>query len=390
MKIKSVEPLETYLEGRGIFNLVFAKVTTDEGIVGYGEGSDPPTHPAIVNAIQDLAKVVVGENPFNIEYLWQKMYVTRYTRGGSEHCAMAAIETALWDIVGKATGQPVYNLIGGKVRNKIKLYSHIDPDRSNPNASQEEVDESLRRRAEEIVGAGFTMGKTHPYLGPKYASSVNRTIDTPNVKETVRRMKIIREVVGEDFDLGIDCHNRFDLPSAVRLCKALEPFDMRWVEDPIEQEEGAESYGRLKEATRLPIATGENLYTIWAFKDLLVRNGVDVILPDLAHTGLSQARKIAAIAESYHIPVMPHNPNGPLDTIIAAHACASIPNFQALEFVYPDSPVRDRLISEPLKVKDGYLELPTKPGWGVEIVEDELPKHPYQEHRNREFTESLS
>jgi galactonate dehydratase len=204
----------------------------------------------------------------------------------------------------------------------------------------------------------------------------------------------VREVAGDTVDMCIDFNNRLDLPSAERLAKHLEPYQLLFLEDPIcQHEDAAPSYKRLADSTSTPIATGENLYTIWEFRSYLQIGALDVLLPDVSHTGLSQARKIAALAEAYHLPVCPHSPNSPLSSIISANLSASIPNFVALEFLrsyaYPDQNVEqdmlpfdpwiDKIMKPSLSklVKNGYLELPEGPGWGVEMNEDEIRRHPY-------------
>jgi galactonate dehydratase len=212
---------------------------------------------------------------------------------------------------------------------------------------------------------------------------VTRIASLASIDATAEKVALIRKTVGSDVDIAVDVNNRLDLPSSTALAVALEPYRLLFLEDCIRQDESPGSYRRLVESTSTPIGTGENLYTVWSFRNFLEIGALDVVLPDVCHTGILQARKIAALAEAYHLPVAPHNPNSPLSTVISGHFCASIPNFLALEYYLEEMepPWRDRVISPSLAelVQDGHLELPSGPGWGVEINEEELLRHPYQE-----------
>jgi len=363
MKITEVTPI--VCQG-GTKNWTFVKVSTDEGITGWGDATEWVRVQGHLKAIEDLSNLVIGENPFNIEKLWQKMWRASYVGGKDCNVGMTGIETALWDIVGKALGTPVYNLLGGKCYDKVRLYTHGE----------------TAKQADFIKSQGFTALKCHPVgLAPRPA--ITRVITLKAIDDTVEKVKTIREVVGNDLDICMDVNNRLDLTSSIALAKALESYRLLFFEDPIRQEESAVSYKRLVDATSTPIGTGENLYTVWSFRNLLEIGGVNVVLPDVCHAGILQAKKIATLAEAYHVPVAPHNPNSPLSTIISGHLCASIPNFLALEYLMAEGepPWRDAVMSPPLSsfIKDGYLDLPTGPGWGVELDEDEIAKHPYKE-----------
>jgi galactonate dehydratase len=200
-------------------------------------------------------------------------------------------------------------------------------------------------------------------------------LDNETIRNTVEKVSAIRKEVGDDVDVCIDLNGLYNISSAVKLGRALEPFNLLFYEDPINQIEGAADMRRVKESVEIPICTGEELYNAFDFRRFLELNAVDVLMPDLVHCGgISQAKKIASMGEVYHVPIAPHNISSPLATIISAQVCASIANFLVLEFTEPDVPWRDEIISEPLKVRNGYLELPTKPGLGVDIVEEEIGK----------------
>jgi galactonate dehydratase len=375
MKVTKIEPI---ICNGGKRNWLFVEVTTDEGIVGYGDGTEWWGTPVMAKCIEDLAPFVIDENPFNTQRIWQKMYIGSYVGGKNVNIAMTAIETALWDIVGKAVGKPLYDLLGGKCRDRIRLYSHAYP---YARGEAPRTREALVERTKELLDAGFKFIKTS--IDESMPIGVDRWMDIESISKTAEIVRLLRETVRNNVELCIDVSNQLDLPSAIRLGRALEPYNLAWFEDPIKQEESPESYKRLREAIRTPVGTGENLYNIWSFRNIIENNGVDIILPDFVHAGgIMQGLKIAALAEAYHLPVAPHNPNSPLSTIISAHICAVIPNFVALEFTWPDVHWRDKVISEPLKVKDGYLELPTGPGLGVDLVKEEIIKHPYEEKRD--------
>jgi len=382
MKITEVKPVLC----QGAFRTwTFVKVTTDEGITGWGDATEwvrALAHATIIT--EDLAPLVVGENPFDIEKLWQKMWVASYVGGKDLSVAMTGIETALWDIVGKALHTPVYDLLGGKCHERVRLY-HTAGDAygggHREDGTYDRGDSSLAgiaKQARFIKQQGFTALKVHP-VGLAVRPAITRTVSLQAISASVERVKIIREVVGDDVDIAMDLNNRLDVPSSMALAKALEPYQLMFLEDPIRQDESPGSYKRLADATSTPIGTGENLYTVWDFRNYLEIGALDVVLPDICHAGILQGKKIAALAEAYHLPVAPHNPNSPLSTIISGHLCASIPNFLALEF-FPSErevPWADRVMTPPLTslVKEGHLTLPAGPGWGVDIDEEQVARH---------------
>jgi len=367
----------------------FCKITTDEGIVGWGDGTEWSTPRGVASHINDFGAMIIGEDPCNVERIWQLCWKAAYVGGKDVGAALCAIETALLDIKGKIYGIPAVDLMGGKVWNKVRLYTHCDGGTL----------ESTVKFAEQLKDEGWTAFKCHPLGLPERREStkwmkdsidfpkISRTARIVAVKQTAEKVRMIREAVGDDIELGLDLNNRLDLPSSMRLAKALEPYDLLFMEDPIcQHEDAAPSYKRLSESTSTPIGTGENLYTVWEFRSYLQIGALDILLPDVCHTGVTQAKKIAALAEAYHLPVCPHNPNSPLSAIISANLALSIPNFVALEFLhgfaFPEKDSwKERIMKPPLSkmVEEGYLTLPEEPGWGVELDEAEIAKHPYIE-----------
>jgi galactonate dehydratase len=383
VKITEVKPI---LCGK---HYTFCKIITDEDIVGWGDGTEWATPKGVASYINDFGDMIIGEDPCNVERLWQALWRAVYVGGKDVSAALCAIETALLDIKGKIYDIPPVDLIGGKVWNKVRLYTHCDG----------ATLESTLKYAEQLKREGWTAFKCHPVGLPDLKENspwmkdsldfpkISRIANIAAIKKTVEKVRALRETVGDDMDIGIDLNNRLDLPSAMRLAKALEPYNMFFMEDPIcQHEDAAPSYKRLADSTSTPIATGENLYTVWQFRSYLERGALDLVLPDICHTGISQGKKIAALAEAYHLPVCPHNPNSPLSAIISGNLACSIPNFGALEILHqyaypePDSWL-EKIMDPPLStmIKDGYLTLPEGPGWGVELNEDEIAKHPYIE-----------
>jgi galactonate dehydratase len=366
----------------------FVKVSTDEGIVGWGDATEWARAQGHAKIVEDLSPLVVGQSPFDIEKLWQQMWVASYVGGKDLSLAMTGIETALWDIVGKALNTPVYNLLGGRCRERVRLYydycdsfggRYVDGDRWEEG---DDSPEAVAKQARLIKQQGYTALKTHP-VGLAARPAVTRSASLSAINDTVARVRAIRHAVGDDVDICVDVGNRLDLPSSIAMAKAMEPYHLLFLEDPIRQDESPGSYRRLCDSTSTPIGTGENLYTVWEFRNYLEIGALDAVLMDVCHAGILQAKKIAGLAEAYHLPVAPHNPNSPLSTVISSHLCANIPNFLALEIFAADRepPWRDVVVTPALSslISDGHLVPPTGPGWGVEIDEEELAKHPYRE-----------
>ena len=385
MKITAVKPVVC---SGGFRSWTFVKVSTDAGITGWGDATEWVRPMAHCKAIEeDLAPLVIGEDPFNIERLWQKMWSDAYVGGKDLSLAMTGIETALWDILGKALGTSVQTLLGGPCHDRVRLYYNACDAFGNGyrgGTVWQGGDSSLdgvAKQAQYIADQKFTALKTHP-VGLATMPAITRIASLKAIDDTEAKIRRIRDVVGNGLDVAMDVNNRLDLPSSMAMAQTLEPYHLLFLEDPIRQDESPGSYKRLAEATSTPIGTGENLYTVWDFRNFLEIGAVDLVLPDFCHTGILQARKIAAMAEAYHLPVAPHNPNSPLSTIISGAVAGTVPNFLAMEFYATDQepPWRDTIISPPLSslIVDGYLQLPSGPGWGIEILEEEVARHPYR------------
>ncbi len=389
MKITKVTPLLG--QGNICASWVFAKVETDEGIVGYGEGTRH-AGPVIAEAIRWLEPHVVGKNPFDVESLYSTMFkATHYSWGAIFSCAITAIETAMWDIMGKATGRPVYELLGGSVWDNVRLYSHIGGGsqiiRMNVDEGAIASDDfgAIRERAQELLSRGFTGVKTFQAgrhnVTPGSSARMgdfwpNMHMHREDIQATARKVEFIREQVGDDVEITFDAHG-LNAVSALRLAKALEPFDLLWYEEPVHPF-NLSALKQLRSQTDIPIAMSERLHASTEFAEVIDTGAVDVLMLDVQWCGgVSQAKKIAALAEARYIPVTLHNCNSPLASVINAHIARTLPNFLNMEFMDPDVTWRDEIITEPLRVRDGYLEITDEPGWGVDVDEDALARYPY-------------
>jgi galactonate dehydratase len=369
-----ITDIKTFLVGVGSRNLVFVKVETDQGIHGIGEAYSCGPDEATVAAIRDFRSWLVGQEPRHIEHLWATMYnFTRFPGGLVVNAAMSGIEHALWDIAGKAAGLPVYMLLGGKCREKIRVYQSASGD--EPAA----VADSARA----LVGKyGYTAVKMSPHGSAPSARPYNEV-----TRQAGERVRAVREALGPDVDIGVDIHARFFEPSrALRLARAIEPYHPMWLEEPIRPENTA-AMARLAEHVNIPLASGECNYTKHEFREILAAQALDIVQPDVCLCGgLMELKKIAAMAEAHYVVVAPHNPMGPVATTVNVHFAASTPNFFILEYHPDDQAPRKDLLREPLMVDHGYIPVPNKPGFGIELNEEAFRHYPARPwHRAFEY-----
>jgi len=359
-----ITDIKTFLTGAGGRNWCFVKVETDQGIHGIGEAYSCGPDEATVKVIEDYKRWLVGQDPRNIEYLWGLMYnFTRFPGGMVVNAAMSGIEHALWDISGKAAGLPVYMLLGGKCRDKIRVYQSIggrDPAQAG---------ESAKRLVEKY---GYTGLKMSPHMSDSNQRPVNYV-----TRMAGQRVRAVREAVGPDVDIGVDIHAKFfEINRAIRMAKEIEPYNPMWLEEPI-RPENVDAMRKLSEHIDIPIASGECNYTKHEFRSILQSQCVDFAQPDICVCGgMLEMKKIAAMADAHYIRIAPHNPMGPVANAVNVHFAASTPNFFILEYHPDDEGARKDVLKEPLMVKDGYIPLPVKPGWGIELNEEAIRKYP--------------
>ena len=359
-------------------NWIFVKVYTDEGINGVGEGTLEYKEKAFIGALEHVKEYLVGKNPFEIEKHWRNVYRDAYWRGGPVlMSALSSVEMALWDILGKALNVPVYQLLGGKVNDKVRIYA-------NGWFAGAKEPEEFGEKARIAVQRGVTALKWDPF-GKNYLQISNKDLD-----KALRCVSAVREAVGSEVDLLIEGHGRFDVPTGINIAKELEQFKPMFFEEPVPPD-NLEALKAVRDKSPVAISAGERLYSRWDYRKLFDTRAADYIQPDISHAGgIMELKKIAAEAESRYIPFAPHNPSGPVANAATLQLAANCPNFCVLEIMYSDVEWRKYVVDEKLEYKDGYITIPDKPGLGIEINEEECLKHPYQTHTLRHYTGALT
>ena len=345
-------------------NIVFVKTETDAGIVGWGESFSVGPDLAVAATIDHLKDWILGDDPRDIERLWATMYQgLRFPPGSVGLAAISGIEHTLWDISAKALGLPVYRLLGGRVRDRVRVYQGC----TGP--TPEAAAENALGLVEEY---GYTAFKMSPFPPDDHLRPWNEVL-----REGPRHMAAVREAVGDDVDIGLDVHAKVLEPiRALELARAVEPYNPFFFEEPI-RPEGIREMAWLRRRSPIPIATGEALYAKFQFNDLVRQQAADIIQPDVCVCGgLMEMKKIAAIAEGHDVVVAPHNPMGPLAGAINLHFAASTTNFLILEYRAHDKGRWRELVKDPWTPADGHLEIPDTPGWGLEVDEDALGRYP--------------
>ncbi|GIX06353.1 MAG: isomerase [Candidatus Poribacteria bacterium] len=353
-----IERIDTYLVSGGSRNYVFLKVRTDVGIEGVGEAYSCGPDFATVEVIHDFETWLVGEDPRNIEYLWQKMVqFSRFPGGSVVNAAISGIEIALWDILAKELGVPVWRLLGGRCRDRVRVYRHVRSD----------VEDALKTMETE----GITAFKTFPF-----PPEADRMPWSRQLREAEAHLGRLREAFGSDVDIGVDLHAKvFEPARALQIAEAIRPHDPFFLEEPIKPE-NIDAMAYVRSRSPVPIATGEQLYTKYQFRELLVRGAADIVQPDVCVCGgLGEMKRIAAMAEAFYVPVAPHNPLGPVATAVNVHFAVSTQNFLILEHL-PDRGARAEWVVEPMPVVDGAIPIPAGPGYGIELNEAAFERYP--------------
>ena len=357
---------------------VFVKLTTDSGVEGIGEVYAVPFHPAVVEKMIDdvVGRYVIGTSPFDIEALWRRAYSAGFTQRPdvSMMAILSGIETACWDIMGKETNQPVYNLLGGKVRDRVRSYTYIYPAPGKDNSVYSNADISCERAAVYIKD-GFTALKFDP-IGP-YSAFDPRQLSLEMLNFTEKFVKQLRDAVGDKVDLLFGTHGQMTPASAIRLAKRLEKFDPLWFEEPTPPDM-PEEMGRVAAATSIPVATGERLATKYEFARVLRNNAAAILQPAIGRVGgIMETKKIAAIAETHYAQIAPHLYAGPIEAAANLHVDLSTPNFLIQESIGKMENFHAKLLKKPLPWENGYFLPTTDPGLGVELNEEVAAAHPY-------------
>ncbi len=359
---------------------LWVKVETDAGITGLGEC----VHGGVqaIAIIHDLAPRLVGRDPFAIDAIFEEIRRSLVFEGGFAGAlitALSGIEIALWDLKGKALNVPVYEMLGGKFRDRIRVYADCQVE---PGMDFDEI----KRVVDHVLASGFTALKidldifAYGHAGSEVAGFSKDAFNTTSGRfehdRMVRLVEMVVDAAGKEVDVAADVHTRLDVHSAIRLAKDLEPFRLMWLEEPVPPE-NIDAMAEIQRATTTPICAGENLYLRHGFRELIERQAVDIIMPDIPKCGgLSECRKIANLAETYYMPFAPHNVASPIGTLASAHVCATVPNFLVLEFHWLHRDYWTTITADKDNIiKDGWISLSDRPGIGLELDEEVARAH---------------
>lgn len=361
--------LKVFVMGTSWRNLVFVKLYTDEGITGLGEATIQNREEGVTGYLEGAKhRHVIGSDPFDIEDLWLRMYRNDFFRAGVIACsAMSAVEIACWDIVGKALGQPVYKLLGGRCHEKVKAYA-------NGWYTVERDPKQFAERVKVVLAKGYRALKVDPFGAGEYEMERGERL------KSIALVEAIRDAVGPDVEIFIEGHGRFSARTAIGIGKDLERFDPGWFEEPVPPEDIPSLVG-VTERSDIPIATGERLYTRHGFREVFELRAADIIQADVIHAGgILEMKKIAAAADTHYMVMAPHNSNGPVATAASVHFDFCTTNVKTQECFddFADPWVREAIPGYPRTV-NGYFLPPEKPGLGVELNEGVVAEHPYKQ-----------
>lgn len=363
MKITDVQFFRMAAAENAHTNWTFVRIETDAGIHGIGEASAQYKDDALTAEMEGFKRYLIGKDPFRIEHIWTSLHRRVTWSGGAVTIsAISAIDLALWDIKAKALDVPVYELLGGRVRDSLPAYA-------NGWFAGAVTPEDHARQAAAIVEEGYSCLKFYPFGG-------EQVVTPQRIERGVGLVAAVREAVGPHVEIGIDIRARLNIWSARRVAQKLEPFDIAWMEEPILYD-NADAMAAFAREVRVPIATGEQLYTRWEFRALLEQNAVGIIQPDICHAGgISELKKIAAMAETYYVTVAPHNSNGPISTVASVHFDFSIPNSIRQELFVNFLDRYNEVLTHPVRIENGEFLLPEGPGWGTDLDLEAIKKYP--------------
>lgn len=360
---QTITGIRTVAVGAGWRNYVYVLIDTDQGITGLGEASLGGQTRAVLGMIEDLTPLLIGADPFRIEHIWQQAYRHAFWHGGVTFLsALAGIEVALWDIKGQALGVPIWRMMGGLVRDRIRAYA---------NGPRGDTSDELARSAADLVAKGYSALKFIPFdatpilAGRRY------------VEAAVTKVRAVREAVGPEVELMIDGHGRLSPAVAVRMAEALAEFNLMFFEEPCLPEQVA-TMVQIAKKSPIPIATGERRYSRWEFQDLLASRTIGVLQPDIIQSGgIAEARKVAALAEMHFVSVAPHNPWSWVNTAASLHLDAVTPNFLIQEVITEPEPWKDAVVTNPPAIDaEGYFTPPHAPGLGITLDLEAAKRYP--------------
>jgi len=373
-----ITDIKTYIMDAFRTNWTFIKVETDEGLYGFGEASLGTQEMALAGCVEDLKRLIIGRNALEIEKMRFEVYRDIYWKGGPVlMSAISGIEMALWDIMGKYYNAPVYTFLGGKTKDKVKMYA-------NGWFVGARTADEFAAKAKETVALGVKALKWDPF------GKAHLTITNEELENAINIVGAVREAVGDKIDLLIECHGRFNPYTAIEISRQLEQFNPMLMEEPCPPD-NIDAIAEVRRKSYIPISAGERVYSIFGFYDLFEKKAVDIVQPDIFHAGgILESKKIAAMAEAQHIPVSFHNPSGPVSNAAILQLAATVPNFLIHEMMITDGSFREKISDEHVVFDDGYILIHDKPGLGIEINEDEVKKRPYKPRNLRHYTGKLT
>ncbi|MGJ5819537.1 mandelate racemase/muconate lactonizing enzyme family protein [Paludibaculum fermentans] len=346
------------------------RIYTDQGLIGQGEATDSALGGAAI--IAGFRRFLVGQNPLNVEAIWERIRTAGVFAGaqsGQYITALTGIEIALWDLCGKAVGLPVYQLLGGKVRDKVRIYCD--------SANHHPDDPLAKQKLNEIEKMGFTAAKIDidEAMDPNRFDRVNWTANNAEIDRMVKEVAFVRETLGKQVELAVDMHGRYDATTGKRVAIELEPFRLLWLEEPVPAE-NIDAMRDIRQSTKTPICCGENLFLRHGFREVLEKRAADIIMPDIQKCGgLLESRKIADMAHTYYVPFAPHCVVSPIGTMASCHVCAAVPNFLVLEWHWISRlPLWRDFVKEGEIIEKGYVTVTDRPGLGVEMNEEAARK----------------
>ncbi len=360
MKIADIQTRRVHVTKRG--DWVFVIVHSDDGATGVGEASHGRGDARVIRWSDDLKPALVGWDVFQIEDFHRRFYHEH--EGHPYHTAISGIEHALWDLAGKALNVPIHRMLGGSCRKKLRLYANFN------RATWDRSPEGFAQNALKAVADGFTAIKCAPFDDLSIRNVSHGTLN-PTIRTGIERIRRVREAIGPDIELMIDCHSRFNAGLTVRVARELEDLHLFWLEDLVPLT-NLDALLQVRQSISTPIATGESLRTKSRFRELLATQAVDYILPDVKYVGgILELKKIAALAEAAGILVTPHNPSGPVAGAASVQCMATVPNFAILEYAWGEVEWRSNLIDPPEQIINGFIDVSQRPGLGIELTAEE-------------------
>lgn len=359
-------------------NWAFIKVETDEGLYGWGEATLGTQEMSLEGCINDFKRLIVGRDAHEIERLLFEVYRDCYWKGGPVMMsALSGVEIALWDIAGKELGVPVHRLMGGKVRDRVKMYAN-----AWFSSAREPAD--FAAAAKKVKALGIKALKWDPF------GKAHMTLTREEMDRSVAKVAAVREAVGPEMEILIECHGRFNHYTAVQASKELAPFKPMLMEEPVVPDNN-DSLAWVRDHSAVPVAAGERFYGKYAWQDVLRKNCVDIAQPDIFHNGgILESKKVAAMCEANHVPVSFHNPSGPISNAAILQLAAATPNFLIHEMMLTDGGFRKLVTNENVKFEDGCLLIGDKPGLGIDVNVEEVLKRPYVPRKLRHYTGTLT